>query len=583
MRLPTQRAGGSFDETSLPRDIVADALKSGDAALPMISNVMAELWREPDAAHRLRGAVYRRIGGVGGALAGRADEVVAEFSSDARQAVCEFFLALVRPGRDAADTRRVIDREAALAAASPDRALAERILTRFSGGLANAATRDRGLIRLVTLHTPTPPASEHTTPGTALATTVELAHEVLIGWRAECDAQGRRLAWWPTLRDWLDTHRATLETRELLTLRARRWHDAKRPNRGGLLAADQDLESFAQLGLATDSAEYHYVQASAAQQAAQSEEQRARVVEQDKLDKSLRKSRWIIKAVLSLVLGVMAMGGAMLGWNDLNDEQQWFVTTLPRRIAVFTAMHTFQKTLIPETREIPAGTFLMGFGADDKTGEADERPAHPVQVGAFGLGVTEVTFEEYDRFAVATHRTPPDDSSWGRGNRPVINVSWLEAQAYAVWLSGATGQAYRLPSEAEWEYAARGGTQTAYWWGDEIRRGGEVMANCAGCGSAWDGKQTAPVGSFASNGYGLKDMHGNVLEWVSDCYHASYQGAPADGRAWTEIEGGDCTLRVVRGGSWGSRPRGLRSADRFRNDSGGADSGLGFRLARTLR
>ena len=193
MRLPTQRAGGSFDETSLPRDIVADALKSGDAALPMISNVMAELWREPDAAHRLRGAVYRRIGGVGGALAGRADEAVAEFSADARQAVCEFFLALVRPGRDAADTRRVIDHEAALAAASTDRALAERILTRFSGGLADAVTRDRGLIRLVTLHTPTPPASEHTTPGTALATTVELAHEVLIGWRAECDAQGRCL------------------------------------------------------------------------------------------------------------------------------------------------------------------------------------------------------------------------------------------------------------------------------------------------------------------------------------------------------------------------------------------------------
>ena len=127
----------------------------------------------------------------------------------------------------------------------------------------------------------------------------------------------------------------------------------------------------------------------------------------------------------------MALSGAMVGWSKLDDEQQWFLTTLPRRIAVFTATHTFQKTFIPETKKIPAGEFLMGTGAEDEAGDASERPAHKVQVGAFALGVTKVTFEEYDRFATATGRKLPEDSGWGCGSRPVINVSWADARAYA--------------------------------------------------------------------------------------------------------------------------------------------------------
>ena len=159
----------------------------------------------------------------------------------------------------------------------------------------------------------------------------------------------------------------------------------------------------------------------------------------------------------------------------------------------------------------------------------------------------------------------------------MINVSWEDATAYAEWQSAETGERYRLPSEAEWEYAARAGTTTAYSWGAEI---GQNRANCNGCGSRWDDEQTAPAGSFAANAWGLHDMHGNVTEWVEDCWHDSYARAPADGSAWTR--GGDCGRRVLRGGSWGNDPRILRSADRDWFVVGFGIATVGFRLARTL-
>ena len=140
---------------------------------------------------------------------------------------------------------------------------------------------------------------------------------------------------------------------------------------------------------------------------------------------------------------------------------------------------------------------------------------------------------------------------------PVVCVNWTDAKVYVGWLSGKTGEGYRLLSESEWEYVARAGTGTArYWWGDEI---GRNRANCDGCGSRWDNRQTAPVGSFSANGFGLYDVHGNVWEWVEDCRNESYAGAPTDGSAW---ESGDCSRRVLRGGSWGSGAGDLRSANR---------------------
>ena len=158
----------------------------------------------------------------------------------------------------------------------------------------------------------------------------------------------------------------------------------------------------------------------------------------------------------------------------------------------------------------------------------------------------------------------------------MMNVSWEDAVAYVRWLSGQTGERYRLPSEAEWEYAARAGSVTAYSWGNEI---GRNRANCDGCGSRWDNAQTGPVGSFGPNGWGLHDMHGNVREWVQDCWNVSYQGAPTNGSAW---ESGDCSEPVFRGGSWYSGPGLLRAADRIGRSSSYRSNNDGFRVARTV-
>ena len=233
----------------------------------------------------------------------------------------------------------------------------------------------------------------------------------------------------------------------------------------------------------------------------------------------------------------------------------------------------------PEMVVVPAGSFRMGSPPSEEGRYGDEGPVHRVTIAApFAVGVYEVTFEEWD----ACERDGgcggywPDDEGWGRGSRPVINVSWKDAQAYVVWLSRKTGEEYRLLSESEWEYAARAGATTRYHWGDDI---GRNRANCDGCGSRWDNRQTAPVGSFGANGFGLHDMLGNVWEWVADCWSDSYAGAPSDGSAWTS---GNCSRRVLRGGAWYGGARYLRAAIRLRSDTGIRDSSSGFRVARTL-
>ena len=164
--------------------------------------------------------------------------------------------------------------------------------------------------------------------------------------------------------------------------------------------------------------------------------------------------------------------------------------------------------LEPEMVLIPAGRFRMGCLSNCEAMMDYAKPVHEVTIESFALSKYEVTFEEYARFTAATGRRPASDSGWGRGRRPVIDVSWEDAVAYTEWLSAHTGERYRLPSEAEWEYAARAGSGTVYSWGNEIGRG---RANCNSCGSQWDNKKTAPVGSFSPNAWGLHDMHGNVM------------------------------------------------------------------------
>ncbi len=233
----------------------------------------------------------------------------------------------------------------------------------------------------------------------------------------------------------------------------------------------------------------------------------------------------------------------------------------------------------PEMIVVPAGRFMMGSPDSESEALADERPQHPVTIAqAFAIGRYEVTFKEWDACVAdgGCRGYRPDDKGWGLGLRPVIKVSWDHSQAYVTWLGKKTGKPYRLSSEAEWEYAARAGSTTRYWWGNDS---GKNNANCGGCGSRWDGKQTAPVGSFRPNDFGLSDTAGNVWEWVEDCWNENYHGAPSDGSAWL---GGNCSNRVLRGGSWSDIPRDLRSAYRLRIRTGYLYDYLGFRVARTL-
>ncbi len=197
----------------------------------------------------------------------------------------------------------------------------------------------------------------------------------------------------------------------------------------------------------------------------------------------------------------------------------------------------------PEMVVISPGSFRMG----SDRGKSWERPAHWVTIGyAFALGKFEITFAEWDACVEqggCRHR--PHDAGWGRGRRPVMNVNREDMAQFLDWLSRKTGNRYRFPTEAEWEYAARAGTTTRYLWGDNV---GENNANCNGCGSKWDDKKTAPVGSFAANAFGLHDVFGNVDEWLEDCWHDTYDGAPNDGSAWKT--GGKCSDPVLRGNAW---------------------------------
>lgn len=199
----------------------------------------------------------------------------------------------------------------------------------------------------------------------------------------------------------------------------------------------------------------------------------------------------------------------------------------------------------PEMVSLPAGRFVMG--------SSDLRPEFgpPVDVTIgkpFAIASTETTFDQYEVcVAAGACRAVRSDHGWGRGRRPVINVTWDDATAYAGWLSARTGETYRLPNETEWEYAARAGTVTAYAWGAEVGRG---KANCRGCDAPpWAGLQSAPVGQFAANGFGLFDVSGNVSEWVADCWADRHVADRRDQQP-VQLSGDACPRRVTRGGDW---------------------------------
>jgi formylglycine-generating enzyme required for sulfatase activity len=291
------------------------------------------------------------------------------------------------------------------------------------------------------------------------------------------------------------------------------------------------------------------------------------------------------EAVLIALTGLLAVGRAASA-QDLHREQDHWSTVMGP--SVLDAAQEKDRAAHPGSEftecargcptmvVVPAGTFMMGSPAAEADRSPNEGPQHEVAIAKpFAVSKTEVTFEQWDACVAAGACSAARDSTWGRGDRPAINVIWDDAKQYAAWLSRMTGKDYRLLSEAEWEYAARAGSSTRFSFGDEDSRLGDY---------AWffanSGRKSQPVGTKGANAFGLHDMHGNVFEWVEDRWHQNYEGAPSDGSAW--LDAGAPGRRVARSGSWYYDAKNLRSASRSGPPSDLRDGNVGFRLARTL-
>jgi formylglycine-generating enzyme required for sulfatase activity len=409
-------------------------------------------------------------------------------------------------------------------------------------------------------------------------TCAEVAHEAIF----------RR---WGKLGEWIAAEREFLAWRSGLEVARRAWQATPEASKQGALLMGAALTR-AQSWLARHA------------QNLQPLDRKFIALSISRYKKGRARVRQVRALVYVLLVGVIV---GLVGWINqvyIATQWRWWTVTRPYAAAqvwphVLTAAQdqvlkpgdSFKECAqdCPEMIVVPAGSFMMGAPTTESQAQlyAIEIPQHAVTIAKpFAVSKYEVTFADWDACVTGAgcNGYKPSDAGWGRGQQPVIFVNLEDAQQYAAWLSRVTGRAYRLLSESEYEYATRAGTTTAYPWGDDIKLNGTAMANCNDCGSKWGRIQTARVGSFPPNKFGLYDMVGNVWEWTRDCFQPNYMGAPADGSTWNNggINGADCSFRAVRGGSWGGSPAQLRSANRLRFTFANRDYILGFRVARTL-
>lgn len=544
---PAKRYGVRID------DVLVDALMEDapkEDALPLLAFGLQRLWRQYAASGALSKENYDKVGGLKGLIEDAAERALrglepeqdvplpagAPLKRQVDLTASTFVPALAQISDQGATIRRV----ASWASFNDDQ---RHLLARF----------DRW--RLV-VHKGT-----DTNGGT-----VEVTHEALF-------------REWTRLKGWLEPERARLEALRLLQLAASTW---SRKNKAPAFLDHRDKRLAEAIALRTDAAyaarltppEVEYIAAC----------QRARAIESRKKHRN--------QALVGVLAVSMIAGG--VGWLNqayLSEQLTWHTIERPYMTAnvlpfvltpaaeqALKAKDSFRECAktCPEMVVVPAGEFVMGSPVTE-AGRNVFEVSHKVTIGApFAAGKFAVTFAEWDACAAngGCKGYHPDDHGWGRDTRPAIKVSWDDAQQYVAWLSKMSGKQYRLLTEAEWEYAARAGSATAFPWGNEIGAGN---ANCRDCGSSWGGKETAPVGSFPANAFGLHDMHGNVFQWVQDAFN-TYDKTPTDGTAVTQGEIG----RVVRGGNWLAPPQTLRSARRGRNAEDSRLNYIGFRVGRTL-
>jgi formylglycine-generating enzyme required for sulfatase activity len=531
---PAELLGARFDNKDLV-DIIArraaeDSVKDV-GALPLLSYTLDDMWtamlKAGDGVLRLPAQSFE----LGGVLVDRANRFLAERpgAEDLLRRILAFRLATV--WADGEPTRRRAFRDEF----SDEEWRLVSELSGYPNRLLVTATTEAG------------------------ETYAEVAHEAIF----------RR---WDRLKKWISDERAFLSWRSGLETTRRAWEAMPdRDKNGGLLMGFGLAQ--ARSWLAKRSADLP-------------EADRTFIVASRKAEqRQNRRTLALIGAVAaSILVGVVGW------WN-----QDWLRSAFREgtyRWATANVLTTEKERALkpgdvfrecrdcPEMVVAPAGKLTMGSPED--RGAEDEHPAHEVAIaGPFAVAKFELTFDEWDACAAHGDCTPHvGDNGWGRGRRPVVNVSWDDAETYVNWLSRITGKPYRLLTEAEYEYAARAGTETRFPWGDEFMLDGQTMTNCPGCGgSSQTTGETAPVGSFPANAFGLYDMTGNVRAWTEDCWHDDYEGAPEDGSAWADD---NCYVRVVRSGSFREKRLLHRSAYRDRRSSSTRFSYLGFRVARTL-
>jgi formylglycine-generating enzyme required for sulfatase activity len=556
-------------EDSLIDALLAD-IEAGGAkdALPLLAFTLERLYVEHGGDGDLTLDEYQSLGGITGSIEAGVERALKAADSDAA-------VPKDRTARLALLRRGLIPW---LAGVDPDTGAPRRRVARLSEIPSEARPLIRHLVEQRLLAT-----DVNRDTGEA---TIEPAHEAL-------------LRQWGLLQGWLTEDAGLLGVLEGVKRASRDWAANNRvrawlTHTADRLAAADRLTERPDLAANLEPTDRAYLAACRKAQ-----------------EQAKRRKQLLQAAIYVLLVGVIV---GLIGWINqayLKEQINWYTTMRPYAVANFrpylltTAAERSLKPAAafrecaancPEMIVIPSGSFMMGSTQTEQSrynsmprnagnndfqnfeagGLSNEGPQHKVVIAtSFAVSKFDVTFSEWDACVSVGGCRQKSDGGMGRDTKPAVNVSWADAEQYVAWLSKMTGGSYRLLTEAEWEYAARAGTTTAYYWGDEIGKGN---ANCTGCGSEGSG-QTSPVGSFPANQFGLYDMAGNVWQWVQDCYSRNYDQAPTDGSASI---GQDCIYRVARGGSWNLGPEYARSAIRFRYLSSYQALNRGFRVARTL-
>ncbi len=543
---PARLAG--LDVGAVTTAMLNDA-KGEPGALPLVENALRVLWEQREG-NRLSGELYIAKGGIAGLLEEQADALLKRLDSDlpkGKADALELLLALTRINDEGRHTRRRLPLgEARLAAGGKkvDPKRGQQVIDYLTGRPTpdGGNRKANGSLRLLV-----------TVGDNAHDQSIDLIHETLIRAKGKDEATGKLVGYWKTLYDYIDKNRERGFYRDQLARQAKEWQGKSAWGRWFNLAGWGELHAYRKLRPERGSPD----------------------------DRFLRRSRVRRWTQILLLVGVLGVFVQSAWWASQNNLPFGYALLKPLWAAGLYSPIPEMVDIIKPGQEV---TFAMGCvdGRDNVDGVANcekddvmATPAHEVTLTRpFQLGKYEVTFMEYDYYVWDQQRQGkavayPLDQGWGRYRRPVINVSWDDAVAYAAWLKGWTGKPYRLPSEAEWDYAARGGQDgTAYPLGKAL---GEKRANC-GAGA----HSTAPVGSFPATPFGLFDMHGNVQAWVQDGY-GTYPAEPVRNPEGSPSEAG--VGRVVRGGSWDDNGRNCRSAIRDRRGPDARYGDLGFRLA----